>query len=290
MSISRRPLPCPARPALAWILVSLALGLGPAASATPSEPATERLQRAIASPDRSGESRARDAARHPLQTLQFFGVEPDMQVLELWPGGGWYTEILAAFLAGDGSLAITNYDPTGPQDQARHRYARALADRLAADPARFGAIEVIEIEPPDRFDLGAKDRFDRILTFRNNHGWIRGGYHDQVYREAFRVLKPGGVLGVVQHRAPDGADALTSAENGYVPEAYVIEAAQRAGFRLDARSEINANPRDTKDHPKGVWTLPPSLQLGDVDRAKYEAIGESDRMTLRFVKPAPPAP
>ncbi|MCZ7620682.1 MAG: methyltransferase [Myxococcota bacterium] len=290
MSISWRPLPCPARPALAWILASLALVLGPAASAAPSESATERLQRAIASPDRSSESRARDAARHPLQTLQFFGVEPDMQVLELWPGGGWYTEILAVFLTGDGSLAITNYDPTGPQDQAQHRYARVLADRLAADPARFGAIEVIEIEPPDRFDLGAKDRFDRILTFRNNHGWIRGGYHDQVYREAFRVLKPGGVLGVVQHRAPDGADALASAENGYVPEAYVIEAAQRAGFRLDARSEINANPRDTKDHPKGVWTLPPSFRLGDVDRAKYEAIGESDRMTLRFVKPAPPAP
>ncbi|MCL4686519.1 methyltransferase [Myxococcota bacterium] len=290
MSISWRSLPCPARPALAWILASLALVLGPAASAAPSESATERLQRAIASPDRSSESRARDAARHPLQTLQFFGVEPDMQVLELWPGGGWYTEILAVFLTGDGSLAITNYDPTGPQDQAQHRYARVLADRLAADPARFGAIEVIEIEPPDRFDLGAKDRFDRILTFRNNHGWIRGGYHDQVYREAFRVLKPGGVLGVVQHRAPDGADALASAENGYVPEAYVIEAAQRAGFRLDARSEINANPRDTKDHPKGVWTLPPSFRLGEVDRAKYEAIGESDRMTLRFVKPAPPAP
>jgi predicted methyltransferase len=211
-------------------------------------------------------------------------------VLELWPGGGWYTEILAAFLAGDGRLAITNYDPTGPQDEPRYRYARALADRLAADPARFGAIEVIEIEPPERFDLGAQDRFDRILTFRNNHGWIRAGYHDQVYREAFRVLKPGGVLGVVQHRAPDGADALASAENGYVPEAYVIEAAQRAGFRLDARSEINANPRDTKDHPKGVWTLPPSFRLGDVDRAKYAAIGESDRMTLRFVKPETPAP
>lgn len=269
------------------LAVALATPLEASASASASEATDDRLQRAIASPARSAESRARDAARHPEETLRFFGIDPGMQVLELWPGGGWYTEILAPFLAEDGKLVITNYDPDGPQDEAPHRYARALADRLAADPDRFGAVEVVEIDPPERFDLGADGRFDLILTFRNNHGWIRGGYHDQVYREAFRVLKPGGVFGVVQHRAPEGADATTSAESGYVPEAYVIAAAERAGFELTARSEINANPRDTKDYPKGVWTLPPNYRLGDEDRARYEAIGESDRMTLRFVKPVP---
>ncbi len=270
----------------ALALASALLLAAPESPATTAEATGDRLQRAIASSARSAESRARDASRHPEETLRFFGIEPGMQVLELWPGGGWYTEILAAFLAGDGKLVVTNYDPNGPQEEARHRYARELADRLAADTERFGAVEVIEIDPPERFDLGADGRFDLIVTFRNNHGWIRGGYHDQVYREAFRVLKPGGVFGVVQHRAPEGADVTSSAENGYVPEAYVIAAAERAGFELAARSEINANPRDTKDHPKGVWTLPPNFRLGDEDRARYEAIGESDRMTLRFVKPA----
>jgi predicted methyltransferase len=139
--------------------------------------------------------------------------------------------------------------------------------------------------------LGAADSYDLVLTFRNNHSWINGGYHDAVYAEAFRVLKPGGVLGVVQHRAKEGADPVASAKTGYVPEAFVIEAAERAGFDLAGRSEVNANPKDTKDHPEGVWTLPPSYRLGDEDRARYEAIGESDRMTLRFVKPgAKPAP
>ncbi len=282
-----RPLALPAVAACALALAAPLVIAPPAALAATADEIDARLQAALASPARSAESRARDASRHPQETLRFFGLEPGMQVLELWPGGGWYTEILAPFLAGDGKLTVTNYDPNGPQEEARYRYARALAERLAADADRFGAVEVLEIDPPERFDLGADGRFDLIVTFRNNHGWIRGGYHDQVYREAFRVLKPGGVFGVVQHRAPEGADVTVSAENGYVPEAYVIAAAERAGFELAARSELNANPRDTKDYPKGVWTLPPNFRLGDEDRARYEAIGESDRMTLRFVKPAP---
>lgn len=272
------------RPLLACALLAVA---APALAATDVSPATAtKLREAIDSPQRAPADRARDAWRHPYETLLFFGVEPDMRVLELWPGGAWYTEILAAFLAPDGKLAVTNFDPDGPADKPATRYAKQLAEKLAADPARFGAIEVIEIDPPAKLVLGAPDSYDVVLTFRNNHGWINGGYHDAVYAEAFRVLKPGGVLGVVQHRANEGADAAASAKTGYVPEAFVIAAAERAGFELAGRSEVNANPKDTKDHPEGVWTLPPSYRLGDQDRAKYEAIGESDRMTLKFVKPA----
>lgn len=275
------------------VLLAAALLATPALAAAEPAPATvAKLERAIDSPLRTPESRARDAQRHPRETLLFFGLEPGMRVLELWPGGGWYTEILAELLAPDGQLVVTNSDPAGPADRPATRYAKALADRLAGDPARFGAVEVVVVDPPAKLELGASGSFDAVLTFRNNHSWINGGYHDAVYAEAFRVLKPGGVLGVVQHRAKEGADPGTSAKTGYVPEAFVIEAAERAGFALDGRSEINANPKDTKDHPEGVWTLPPSLRLGDRDRAKYEAIGESDRMTLRFVKPraaAPPA-
>lgn len=271
------------RPLLAAALVAAA----PAFAATESSPATvAKLKEAIDSPQRKPEDRARDAWRHPQETLLFFGIEPDMAVLELWPGGAWYTEILAAFLAPDGKLAVTNFDPEGPADKPATRYAKELAGKLAADPARFGAVEVIEIDPPAKLVLGADGAYDLVLTFRNNHGWINNGYHDAVYAEAFRVLKPGGVLGVVQHRAKQGADPVASAKTGYVPEAYVVAAAQRAGFELAGRSEVNANPKDTTDHPEGVWTLPPSYRLGDVDRAKYEAIGESDRMTLKFVKPA----
>jgi predicted methyltransferase len=277
----------------ACLLLGAALLAAPAAfAATETAPATvAKLQAAIDSPHRKPEDRARDAWRHPRETLLFFGIEPDMKVLELWPGGAWYTEILAEFLAPDGKLAVTNFDPSGPADKPATRYAKQLADKLAADPARLGAIEVIEVDPPAKLVLGEADGYDLVLTFRNNHGWINGGYHDAVYAEAFRVLKPGGVLGVVQHRAKEGADPVASAKTGYVPEAFVVEAAKRAGFELAGTSEVNANPKDTKDHPEGVWTLPPNYRLGDQDRAKYEAIGESDRMTLRFVKPrAKPAP
>jgi predicted methyltransferase len=269
-------------------LAAAVFALAFAAGATASADSTRAdLERAIASPKRSEANRARDAHRHPKETLEFFGLRSDQHVLELWPGGGWYTEILAETLgAGGGSLAVTNFDPNGPQDQPPYRFARELANFLAADSERFGAVKVIEIAPPERLSFGEPASYDLIVTFRNNHTWLNGGYHDAVYREAFRALKPGGVLGVTQHRANAGADPKISAKTGYVAEAAVIDAAVRAGFELAARSEINANPRDTKDYPDGVWTLPPAYRLGEKDRERYAAIGESDRMTLRFVKPA----
>jgi predicted methyltransferase len=266
--------------------VALLLAATPLAASESSPAAAAKLKQAIESPQRAPENRARDVWRHPQETLLFFGIEPEMQVLELWPGGAWYTEILAPFLAPAGKLAVTNFDPKGPADEPATRYAKELADKLASDPARFGAVEVVSIDPPSKLVLGEAGRYDLVVTFRNNHGWINNGYHDAVYAEVFRVLKPGGVMGVVQHRAKAGADPVASAKTGYVPEAYVIAAAERAGFQLAGRSEVNANPKDTKDHPEGVWTLPPTYRLGDVDRAKYQAIGESDRMTLKFVKPA----
>jgi predicted methyltransferase len=272
---------------LAPLLAGLCLCVhAPAAAAAADDP----LHQAVASPARAPADRARDAWRHPEQTLRFFEIRPDMHVLELWPGTGWYTDILAPLLATSGKLTVTNFDPNGPEDKPTTKLARDLAAKFAADPARFGAVAVIPVAPPEKLDLGADASYDLILTFRNNHGWINGGYHDAMYREAFRVLKPGGTLGVVQHRAKEGVDPIASAKTGYVPESAVIEAAQKAGFTLAARSEINANPKDTTDHPEGVWTLPPVYRLGEQDRAKYEAIGESDRMTLRFVKPAAKGP
>lgn len=256
------------------------------ASAQEDGDASARLRAAIASPERPEAERARDAHRHPLETLRFFGIEPDMHVLELWPGGGWYTQILAPYLREKGQLTVTSYDPAGPEDEYPTRSARRYAELLEAERDRFGEVGVVIVDPPEKLDLGPDATYDAVLTFRNNHGWLRGGYHDALYEEAFRVLRPGGVLGVVQHRAEAGADPETAAERGYVPEATVVSAAQRAGFALEARSEVNANPRDTKDYPEGVWTLPPSYRLEDEDRARYEAIGESDRMTLLFRKPA----
>ncbi len=271
------------------IAFAAALALVFAAFAVPALSGTseDALRAAVASPARAEADRARDSQRHPVETLLFFGVEPSMHVLELWPGRGWYTEILGPLLKERGRLSVTNADPNGPQEKYAHKMAREYAAWLAANEARIGKVHTLVVAPPEQIALGDAGSLDLVVTFRNNHSWLNGGYHDAIYREVFRVLKPGGVLGVVQHRAPAGADVSITMKQGYVPEATVIAAAEAAGFVLDARSEVNANPRDTKDYPKGVWTLPPNFIEGDKDRAKYAAIGESDRMTLRFVKPKP---
>ena len=223
---------------------------------------------------------ARNQYRHPVETLSFFGIEPDMTVVEISPGGaGWYTEILAPFLQDQGRYIAASYDPDSASDYYRRNSARYL-EKLAAHPDVYGKVEVAVFEPPAKLEPVKPGTADLVVTFRNTHNWLRRDQAQDAYKAFYRMLKPGGTLGVVQHRAPAGTDP--DPQEGYVTEARVIELAENAGFSLVARSEVNANPRDTADHPEGVWTLPPGLRLGDTDREKYLAIGESDRMTLRF--------
>jgi len=244
------------------------------------------LDRAIAGEHRAEADRARDRYRHPKETLLFFGLQPDMTVVEVWPSAGWYTDILAPVLRERGKLYAARFAVSWDKapDFLKERDKGFLA-RLAARPDIYGSVLPTELLAPGFVDAAPRGSADLVLTFRNVHNWAKAGNADAMFAVFFDVLKPGGVLGVVEHRANPGTSFEEQIKSGYMTEAYVIEAAQKAGFRLVARSELNANPRDTKDHPEGVWTLPPVLRMGEKDRAKYLAIGESDRMTLKFVKP-----
>lgn len=267
-----------------------AAGLGPARA---EQAVDARLAEILAGPQRSAANRARDGARHPAQTLAFLGVQPGHRVLELAPGGGWYTEILAPWLRERGQLAVAHY--ARDDEQAGRRRARAAYEaKLAADPALYDRVVVGSLPSAQqgaRFpDLPlAEASLDAVLTFRNVHNWLEDGRLDQLLRASFALLRPGGVLGVVDHRAAPGTSLAEQMRSGYVAEALMIERAQAAGFRLDARSEVNANPRDTRDHPHGVWSLPPTLQgagaAGSAERERLLAIGESDRFTHRYRKP-----
>jgi predicted methyltransferase len=245
------------------------------------------IEQAMWGDHRSEANMARNRYRHPVGTLEFFGLEPGMTVMEIWPGGGWYTEVLAPVLRDEGRLLIATWDPN-VEGQPNYRYElpKQLQARFDARPDVYDGVGTVYYSPPESASLGEADSVDLILTFRNTHGWINNGEAQDVFNEFARVLKPGGVLGVVQHRADAGTDPAETAKTGYVSEEAVIAIASQAGLVLEARSEVNANPRDTKDHERGVWTLPPGFSLGDTDREKYAAIGESDRMTLRFRKPA----
>lgn len=255
---------------------------GSEAQGTIDAATAEALAAVVAGEHRSAENKARDVWRHPIETLSFFGIRQNMTVVELAPGGGgWYTEILAPLLRGHGKLIAAGPSLTGPGA----KYAEPFHQKLLANPEIYGEVTEATLEPPTAITLGEPGSADMVVTFRNSHGWINNDAAGYVYSAAFTVLKSGGVLGVVQHRAAEGANVEESSKQGYVPEAALIATIEAAGFRLDARSEINANPADTKDHPNGVWSLPPVLRGGDVDRDKYVAIGETDRMTLRFVKP-----
>jgi predicted methyltransferase len=206
-----------------------------------------------------------------------------LMVIELSPGEGWYTEVLAPVLCtSGGALRATIPALDGPGA----KYATKFLDRVAQDPPTFACVEPVHYVPAPGAEVGEAGWADLVVTFRNTHGWINNNQIDDVYAAVFRVLKPGGIFGVVQHRADDGADIKASSVKGYVPEKHLIELAEKAGFVLVGTSDINRNPRDTHDHPEGVWTLPPNLRLGEVDKDKYIAIGESDRATLKFQKPA----
>ena len=255
---------------------------GPLASAE-AVPEFGSLDAAISGPHRSEGNRARDVHRHPRETLEFFGIQSGMTVVELSPGAGWYSEILAPYLGSEGRLVAGAPSATGPGARYRQRFV----ERVERSPLLFANVSMATLSPPDAIDLGESGSADAVLTFRNTHNWAMRGQEAAVYQAAFDVLKPGGVFGVVQHRARPGTDASETASSGYVAEAHVIATAEAAGFVLEERSEINANPNDTTEHPEGVWTLPPILRLGDQDRERYVEIGESDRMTLRFRKPTP---
>ena len=246
----------------------------------------ERVALGMEGQHRSDANKARNQYRHPAQTLAFFGIEDGMTVMEIWPGGGWYTEILAPAMRDHGKLIIATWDPEiEGQPAYRYELPKKMEEVFANHPEVYDQVAFEYFSPPGSPSLGQAESIDVVVTFRNTHGWVNGGLAQDIFNEFARVLKPGGLLGVVQHRADDDADPAVTAKKGYVSEQAVKKLAVNAGFEFEDSSEINANPGDSKDHPEGVWTLPPSLRLGDEDKEKYTAIGESDRMTLRFRKP-----
>ena len=254
----------------------LAAGLCSAAQAD------DALKAAIAGSHRSAANSARDSARHPYETLRFFGIAPTMTVVELTPEGGWYTEILAPYLRDKGMLI-----GAGESIKPENRYGTMFMKKLNSNAAVFDKVRIGVFEPPVKYEIAPANSVDLVLTFRNVHNWVELGDDklQVMLKSIYTVLKPGGVFGVVDHRLPAGMAQDAKASSGYVHEAYVIKLVESAGFKLAAKSEVNANPKDTANHKRGVWSLPPTLADKDGDRAAYLAIGESDRMTLKFVKP-----
>ena len=257
-------------------LVVVALAAGGALTAAAPKPSAA-LMAAIKAPTRTPANVARDKFRHPAETLAFFGVKPTDIVVEIWPAGGWYTEILAPYLAKGSYIAAT------PGERAR----AGVQKLMAANPGVYGKIKFATFPVGTAADPVPAGSADVVLTFRNVHNWSFGAT-DQTqaaFDQMFAMLKPGGTLGVVEHHLPEDAKGITEAKSGYMKRSSVIAFATKAGFKLVGESAVNANPKDTHDYPKGVWTLPPNYAEADKDRARYAAIGESDRMTLKFVKP-----
>jgi predicted methyltransferase len=247
------------------------------------------VKAAMASKTRQPGHADRDKYRHPAETLDFFGLKPTMTVLEFGPGEGWYTELLAPTLAKKGKLLATNNDPNGPPDERSTYYGQVFKMFLETSPELYGKVEAVTIDGKNP-KLPQDGTVDMVILARELHGMVNSGKLDLWLAEFQKALKTGGVLGVEQHRAKPDANAEESAKKGYLPEKFVIEKVEAAGFKLAGKSEINANAKDTKDYADGVWTLPPSFKLGDKDKDKYAAIGESDRMTLKFTKVAKAAP
>lgn len=242
------------------------------------------LKQAIAGKHRAAEHKARDKYRHPEQTLEFFEVKNDMTVVEIWPGAGWYTEILAPYLKTNGKLIAAQFSPDAELPYHKNA-AQKYIDKLKAQPNFYGNVELSVLEPPQYLQIAPDNSVDRVLTFRNVHNWMASDQAAIVFKAMFAALKPGGILGVVEHRSNNLKPQDPKAASGYVSEDYVIALARNAGFEFLAKSDINANNKDTKDYAEGVWMLPPALSGKDKDRKKYLAIGESDRMTIKFIKP-----
>jgi predicted methyltransferase len=248
-----------------------------AISATPDP----GLTAAVAAPSRTANFVARDTARHPVEELTFFGITPTMTVVELWPGGGYWTEILGPYLAKGGMYYVAQpARGNAEEDKGVERWR----SRMAAQKDRLGTIHETSLGA-GHFDIAPPGSADVVLTFRNLHNWMDAGYADQAMAACFKALKPGGILGIEEHRGPSDKPQDPKAANGYVREDYAIALAKKAGFVLDGSSEINANPKDTKDWVDGVWTLPPTLTQGEKDRARYIAVGEADNFVLKFRKP-----
>ncbi len=260
-----------------FLLFSFQSGATPPAYPTAQ---AEKLNKIINGPQRPEKHRARDQYRHPLETLTFFNVQDDMTVVEIWPGGGWYTEILAPFLKDKGRFYAAGFDPESSIPYFAKNSLR-FHKKTGTAPEFYGNVEITTLQPPKKLEIAPAGSADRVLTFRNVHNWTQAGAANEAFRAMYSALKQGGILGVVEHRG----NPSTSDKSGYVTERRVIELAEKAGFKLLEKSELNANPRDSKDHPKGVWTLPPTLRMKEVNRDHYLKIGESDRMTLKFLKP-----
>lgn len=241
------------------------------------------IEDAVASSFRTESNRVRDQYRHPVETLKFFGLRPNMTVVEISPGAGWYLEILAPLLAANGHYIVAM--PATSSGSEQNSNQEKITTWEKTHPNVAAKITTADFAPPDHLDLAPAGTADMVLTFRSVHNWMSKGAEKAVFQAFFKALKHGGVLGVVEHRANPKKKRDPKAKSGYVLEKDIVALAKSVGFKLDRKSEINANPKDTKGYPEGVWTLPPVLTLKDKDREKYLAIGESDRMTLRFVKP-----
>jgi len=272
-----------AKQKLSAALVACALLVAACAAATSRQTTAESLTNILAGDQRTPDERARDVYRHPKQTLLFFGLRPEMRVLEVWPEPGWYTEVIAPLLRDKGKY----YAGVIPADPANKHITQRLEDyraKLAARPDLFDRVTVVSF-PPDGGAAMPPGSLDMVVSFRNIHNWMARGNAPEMFAAMYRALKPEGILGVVEHRGNPAVPQDLKAKSGYVNEDYAIKLIEGAGFRLVAKSEVNDNPQDTKDYEQGVWTLPPTYRLGAKDHDRYAAIGESDRFTLRFVKP-----
>lgn len=262
--------------------LSACMATDESASKASQTASSSKLAQAITAANRSDKNKARDIYRNPQKTLEFFGFQSDMTVVEIAPGGGWYTEILAPALKGSGKLYAAHFVDAG--NNSYYSKSRRNFDKKMASDAVYNEVIVTDFTPKQANNMAPAGSADLVLTFRNLHNWKQAGAL-QMFKDAYQALKPGGFLGVVQHRMPATQSWDEEKRTGYFPEKLAIDLAYQAGFKLVAKSQINANSKDTADHPKGVWTLPPALRLGEQDKEKYLAIGESDRMTLKFIKP-----